>query len=215
MPFIKPEYQFLLDCLPFGLIDENKEIDHTIDLNYLEKKSSDEWLKQNCGVNYRNEKLIAIAPGSKWSSKLWAEENYISVVKKISEKYNAYPVIFGGQEDFEIGQRIINSVAKGANAAGSLNVRESCAALENCIFYLGNDTGTMHMAAAVGIPCIAIFAATDYPGRWFPFGNENKIFRVSVECEGCHTPVCFNQNKCLKLVTVDEVFKACCEFLEK
>ncbi len=215
LPVVIPEYRFLLDCLPFKSADNKNQVNHNLNLTDTEKKKAELWLEKNCGANYKLEKLIALAPGSKWTSKLWAEEKYITVLKKIIEKYKAYPVIFGGQEDFDTGQRIIDAVLKGANAAGSLNVRESSAALEKCVFYLGNDTGTMHMAAAVGIPCVAIFAATDYRGRWFPFGENNKIFRISVECEGCHTPICFNQNKCLELISEEEVFEACCSFLER
>ena len=120
--------------------------------------------------------------------------------------------IFGGAEDREKGDRLIARCKNGVNAAGSLSVRESAALLQDCTLYLGNDTGTMHLAAAVGTPCVAIFAAIDWVGKWTPFGDNNRVFRKSVECEGCHTPTCFNNHKCLDLVTVDEVYAACADY---
>ncbi len=86
--------------------------------------------------------------------------------------------------------------------------------MKHAALYLGNDTGTMHMAAAAGVRCVAVFAAIDFPGRWYPFGDENKIFRVAVECEGCHTPDCFNKHQCLEMISVDEVFEACAAILK-
>ncbi|MGE3465976.1 MAG: glycosyltransferase family 9 protein, partial [Pyrinomonadaceae bacterium] len=102
----------------------------------------------------------------------------------------------------------------GANAAGRTTVRQSAALLEHCRLYLGNDTGTMHLAASVGTPCVAIFAAIDWPGRWLPFGNRNVCFRRRVECEGCHTADCFNARKCLDLISAAEVYEACSGILE-
>ena len=215
LPAVEPEYKFLLDCLPFGKTENFSKIKHEIGLTIAEKKQAETWLKKNCGADYAEKKLVAVAPGSKWSSKIWSEKKYAQVLINLVEKFDIFPVIFGGKEDFETGQRLLSQLPIGANSAGSLNIRESFAALEKCVFYLGNDTGTMHMSAAVGIPCVAVFAATDYKSRWYPFGENNKIFRYTVECEGCHTPNCFNNHKCLELITTKEVYEACCEILEK
>jgi ADP-heptose:LPS heptosyltransferase len=73
----------------------------------------------------------------------------------------------------------------------------------------------MHLASAVNIPCVTIFAATDYPNRWFPQGNQHISIRKSVECEGCFSPTCFNKNLCLQLVTVEEVYQSCIQILER
>ncbi len=142
------------------------------------------------------------------------KKDFVEVIQKLIKKYDVFPVIFGGREDFETGQKILANLKTGANAAGKLNIREGSAALGHCKLYLGNDTGTMHMAAAVGVPCVALFAAIDFPGRWYPFGENNKIFRNAVECEGCHTPDCFNDHKCLKMISAAKVFEACCGILD-
>ena len=214
LPVIEPEYEFLLDCLPMEIGSISANINHNLKLNEIEKNIAFEWLSKNCGKDFAKKKLIAVAPGSKWDSKKWFEDEFAIVLQKLIEKFEIFPVIFGGKEDFETGQRILTDLRNGSNAAGKLNIRQSSAALEHCRLYLGNDTGTMHMAAAVGVPCVALFAAIDFPGRWYPFGQKNEIFRHSVECEGCHTPVCFNEHKCLKMISSEKVFQACSRILE-
>ncbi len=213
LPAVEPEYKFLLDCLPFGDTQTIAENDRQMALTQFEKKSARVWLEKNCGSDFEKKKLIAVAPGSKWDSKKWFEERFVEVIQRLIEKFDIFPVIFGGREDFETGQKLLDNVTAGANAAGALNIREGSAVLEYCRLYLGNDTGTMHMAAAVGVPCVALFAAIDFPGRWYPFGENNRIFRYSVECEGCHTPNCYMNHKCLELIESDKVFEACSEIL--
>ncbi len=156
---------------------------------------------------------IAVAPGSKWESKVWDEERYATVVEGLIEKFNVFPIIFGGVEDKAKGDRLIERWSRGANAAGELSIREAAAALKGCPVYLGNDTGTMHLAAAVGTKCVSIFAAVDYPGRWFPEGRGHHILRRSVECEGCQTANCFNSKLCLELIGPEEVFRSCAQIL--
>jgi ADP-heptose:LPS heptosyltransferase len=73
----------------------------------------------------------------------------------------------------------------------------------------------MHLAASVGTPCVAIFAAVDWPGRWEPFGSGHQTFRRQVECEGCFTSNCFNNNQCLELINADEVYGACLQILNR
>lgn len=164
---------------------------------------------------FAERKLIAVAPGSKWESKIWAEERFEAVVAKLIEKYDVFPVIFGGEEDREKGNRLIEKWNRGANAAGKLNIRQASAGLAHCQIYLGNDTGTMHLAAAVETPCVAVFAAIDYGGRWRPFGEKHIIFREKVECEACYKEVCPFENKCLRQISPERVFEACEKIIEE
>lgn len=213
-PTVEPEVRHLLQCLiADGLIDD-PHFSSDLLLNSLEVDRSREWLQKATGRSPNDLKLVAIAPGSKWESKVWPEQRFAEVVQRLIAEFDVFPVIFGGAEDREKGDRLIAEWERGANAAGELSVRESAALLKDCDMYLGNDTGTMHLAAAVGTPCVAVFAAIDWVGKWTPFGDNNRVFRKSVECEGCHTPMCFNNHKCLDLVTVDEVYAACAEILK-
>jgi len=206
-PAINSESDFLLDLLgDAGINVDRGELKTDLLLTDAEQRNATNFLVETDALS--TQKLIAIAPGSKWESKIWFEERYAEVTKSLIDLHDVYPIVLGGPEDEERGARLVAHLGRGVNAAGKLRVRESAALLRHCSLYLGNDTGTMHLAAAVGVRCAAIFAAIDYPGRWTPFGTGHKIFRRSVECEGCHTPNCFNNNKCLREVMVDEVIEA-------
>jgi len=123
-------------------------------------------------------------------------------------------VVFGGKEDRVIGEWLLEKWGRGYNAAGALTLRASAAALKRCALFLGNDTGTMHLAAAVGVPCVGIFSSREPPGLWFPQGDRHRVFRSEIECENCGLIECIERaNECLKKIKVDEVFEACRELL--
>ncbi len=206
---VESEAEFLLKSVAASGIAVNFNVKPDLLLSAAEKSFAENWLKENCGTAFTEKKLVAVAPGSKWESKIWAEENYALVVSALIEKHGIFPVIFGGQEDRETGNRLLQKFGFGANAAGELNIRQAAAALANCRLYLGNDTGTMHLAAAVETPCVAVFAAIDRAGRWHPFGKNHAVFRETVECEGCYLPICPFQNKCLALIEPKRVWAAC------
>ena len=129
-------------------------------------------------------------------------------------EFDVWPVVFGGDEDRMVGDMLIRKWGRGYNAAGALGLRAAAAGLKRCTLFLGNDTGTMHMAAAVGVPCVAIFSSRDHPGRWYPRGERHRVFRSQIECEGCLLVECVErQNECLKRISAAEVLDACREVL--
>lgn len=159
---------------------------------------------------------VAIGPGSKMPVKRWPIERYESVVESLIRNYNVWPIIFGGLEDKMLGEKLVQKMGRGYVFAGKLNVREGVAALENCLFYLGNDTGTMHMAVLAGIPCIAIFSSRDYPGNWYPYGINHIVFRTSLECEGCMLEVCMKREmRCILSIDESQVYQAAEKLLLK
>jgi len=162
-----------------------------------------------------NRTWIGIGPGSNMPAKIWPRERYAEVVKKLIEKENVWPVVLGGPEDRELGRQLVEEWGCGYNFAGSLSVRASAVALSRCKLYLGNDTGTMHLAASEKVPCVAIFSSRTYPGLWYPYGDHHKIFRTQVDCEGCELAVCVEKKmKCILSIQVGEVFEACVEILK-
>jgi heptosyltransferase III len=160
----------------------------------------------------RGREWIGVGPGSKMAAKRWPIERFEGAVQKLIDEFDVWPVIFGGAEDREVGESMLRSWRRGYNAAGALGLRASAKALERCALYLGNDTGTMHLAAAAGGRCVAVFSARDWPGRWYPYGPGHKVFRAGVECEGCGLQSC-STNACLKLIDVSQVTAACTDVL--
>ena len=211
LPVIESEKEFLLNCLrhdKFPLTDfENFK--PNLMLTNDEICGAENWLKEKCGHFLAQNKLLAVAPSGKWESKIWFESSFIEVVNHLIERENVFPVVFGGAEDEEKGNRMIRQWHRGANAAGALNIRQAAAALSRCRIFLGNDTGTMHLAASVNVPCVAVFSAIDWAGRWLPFGRNHRIFRETVSCEGCLSSVCKFQQECLTAIKPNAVLEQC------
>jgi heptosyltransferase III len=174
-----------------------------------EQARADAWWLNHQGTSLAPRGWFAVCAGSKWSSKQWPAERYLEVGKKLIQEHGLLPVIFGGSEDRELGQQLIAQWGTGLCTAGDLTVRESAALLKNAIFYLGNDTGVMHLAAAMGTPCIGIFSSLDWPGRWFPYGEGHQVMRHEVPCAGCLLQICNQSNQCLTGIQVDQVLSAC------
>lgn len=154
---------------------------------------------------------IAFAPGSKMGAKIWPEKRFTELGLRLLSRWTSLRIIVvGGLEDTALGDRLCDAWgAKGINLAGKLSIYASAAALSQCKLYIGNDTGTMHLAAMVGVPCVAIFSSRDYPGLWEPYGTGHTVLRKEMDCSGCMLETCVDQEMaCLMAISVDEVFDA-------
>lgn len=181
-------------------------------LGSTEEHEVADWLRSQCSDGGRT--WIGIGPGSKMPAKRWDLSRFTEVVRGLIKEFDVWPVVFGGPEDAKIAQDLLSSWGRGFNAAGELSVRGAASALGKCVLFLGNDSGTMHLAAAAGTPCVAIFSSRDWPGAWYPYGVEQRVFRSEIECEGCYLVECVErQNECLRRITADDVLSACAELL--
>lgn len=152
---------------------------------------------------------LAIAPGSNMPSKIWPLERFVEVARALHRDHGLWPVVFGGPEDREAAGRLLAGLGAGWTAAGELSVRAAAAAMRRCSLYLGNDTGTMHLAASEGVRCVVPFAARDYPGKWLPLGTGHQIIRREPECEGCMLERCEERRMaCLTDISTAEVLAA-------
>jgi ADP-heptose:LPS heptosyltransferase len=211
LPSVEHEADHLLQRLSLdGLaVPEAGQASLDLELTDAEIMEGRSWVDRNCPKTSHTA-IVAFGPGSKWPSKIWPEDSFAGLGTKLIESLEIFPVVFGGREDIELGNRLIKAWGRGANAAGVLSVRFAAAALSHALIYVGNDTGTMHLAAAVGTPCVAIVSAQDWPGHWRPYGNGHSVLRRSVPCEGCLLEVCVNEDlRCLKEISVDDVASAC------
>lgn len=211
---VASESSFLLDCVVregFDIVQpENSDW-----LNIGDQESEQIFAKLQLPRERGSlPKFVAVAPGSKRPSRMWSEDRFASVVAKLSSERGIEPIYFGSYFERELCDRIAAKVGSGHNTAGLLTIRESAALLKGCRFYLGNDTGTMHLAAAVGTPCVAVFSAADRNGQWEPLGEGHRILRRSVECEGCRIDVCPRENLCLSLIETDDVLRSCFRIID-
>ncbi len=161
-------------------------------------------------------RLIAVSVGTKVQSKDWGKENWRALLRRVAAAYPGYGLaLAGAPEEREVsefaaeGWRSVAEAGPVVNLCGTLSPRESAAAFARAAAFVGHDSGPMHLAAAVGTPCVAIFAARNLPRVWFPFGRQHRVVYHTVDCKGCGLEVCVAQRKkCLLSITVDEVLAA-------
>lgn len=179
-----------------------------LQLTDSERGAADRWLADHDATPGRRA-LVAIGPGSKWPSKIWPESRFVQLGQRLINDDVILPIVFGGSDDAALGARLVALWGVGVVAAGELSLRESAAAMSRCRLYVGNDTGTMHLAAAVDVKCVVPFSAQDWPGRWYPYGQGHIVIRRTVPCEACKLRVCDRNLVCLTEIGVDEVTDAC------
>ncbi|MCX5796861.1 MAG: glycosyltransferase family 9 protein [Elusimicrobia bacterium] len=156
--------------------------------------------------------LVGMCPGSKQPIKVWPAERFVEVGLRLIQEEGVNIVIVGGSDEAAVGAQLMDfwPAGRAANLAQKLSILESAELLRRCLFYLGNDTGAMHLAAAVGTRCVAIFAAREPARSWDPYGDNHAILRKSVPCQNCYLRECVKQGlRCLKDITVEEVWAAC------
>ncbi len=177
-------------------------------LSQAEESEIEHWLSSLPGDSDRS--WFGVGAGSKMAAKRWPIESFGEVGRRLIEEFDLWPVVFGSAEERVLGERLLDLWGRGYNAAGTLSLRGAAVGLTRCQFYLGNDTGTMHLAAAVGVRCVAVFSARDFPGKWYPYGGRHIVLRAGIDCEGCMLETCVDrQNACLTAITPLQVWEAC------
>ncbi len=157
--------------------------------------------------------ILAVSVGTKVQSKDWGWENWRALLARLGELYPEYAVaLMGAAEESQTseaaaeGWRQTASASTVLNLCGVLTPRETAACLARSRVFLGHDSGPMHLAAAVGTPCVAIFAARNLPRVWFPHGASHRVVYHPVDCMGCGLETCIVEGKkCLTSISVEEV----------
>jgi lipopolysaccharide heptosyltransferase III len=174
-----------------------------------EMEKARHWLTGHIEMNAK-QILIGMGVGSKHPANVWPRERFAEAGRHIIEHLGGTLILFGGPEDREFGDSLINEWRAGVNTAGELTVRQAAAALSFCRLYVGNNSGPMHLAAAVGTHCIGIFSGRDFPGCWHPYGAGHLVLSGTVDCEGCMLSDCEEYGMaCIKQISVEDVILAC------
>jgi heptosyltransferase-3 len=122
--------------------------------------------------------FITLCIGGKLPDKDWGNNNWCAVLNAITSQYPDIGLLLIGAGDERERSTLIAKSWNGIvlNICGETDPRISALAMKYAEFYLGHDTGPMHLAALMGLPCVALFSARTKPGVWFPFGYNHSIF---------------------------------------
>lgn len=125
--------------------------------------------------------FVALSVGTKQSVNDWGDANWQIVLDGLKNRKICL-VTIGGAEDRPRSQELIKFwPGPSLNLCGAISPRVSGAVLKRCVLFLGHDSGPMHLAAAVGTRCIAVFSRRNSPGKWFPHGAGHKVFYPETE----------------------------------
>ena len=151
-------------------------------------------------------RILGINPGATYgSAKRWYPDRFSAVAESLSEEWGASVVLMGSAPERPLSEEIEASMRrKPVNLAGRTSVRELMALLSRCAFLVTNDSGPMHIAAALGVPLVAIFGPTDWRTT-SPWTENAKVVRVDVDCSPCRLRECDRGHECMLGVTAEMV----------
>lgn len=160
--------------------------------------------------------LAGVHPGSAWATKRWLPERFAELCFRL--KADGYtPVLVGGPDDKALGA----SIAKDGSAldlVGRTDLSDLSALMGRLSVFVTNDSGPMHLAAAAGVPVVAIFGATTRELGFFPYGPGHRVIEADLACRPCglHGARTCPEGHflCMRLLTVDQVHAACRDVLK-
>jgi heptosyltransferase I len=155
-------------------------------------------------------KWIAIQPGARWENKCWPVNYFAELVRLLAEKFSDTRfVILGSHEDKPLGEIISRAAPERIlNLCGQTSLPEMVEWIRLCDLMVTNDTGPMHVAAALHKPLVTLFGPTE-PRRTGPYGQLENVLRIDLPCSPCLKSYCAwkNPNECLNAISPAMVFE--------
>jgi heptosyltransferase-2 len=176
-----------------------------------------------CSADTGGQLLFGLNPGAEYGpAKRWPRERFVAVAIELQRRTNCHWWIFAGKADEPLAATIAAEItaAKAGppgsvqNLAGQTSLRELCAALKACALVITNDTGPMHVAAAVGTPVVVPFGSTspELTGPGLPGDARHRLIKAHVACSPCFLRECPIDFRCMNGISVADVIKAAMEF---
>lgn len=162
--------------------------------------------------------VIGIHSGGYEKHTRWIPEGYAKVADILIREYRAKVILLGSRLDKEILDKIIKLMSQRPILTDfDISLQRLAGIIKRCNIFLGNNSGPMHIAVAVGTPVVAIFGAIhplDSENKWAPYGEEHIIVRKQMDCIDCHPGYC-RDLKCIKMITIEDVLATIKEQIKK
>ncbi len=158
----------------------------------------------------RTPNWITLQPGARWSNKRWPVEYFTELVRLLAAKFSGVRfALLGGGEDQPLGEIVSCAEPERClNLCGQTSLLEMVEWVRLCYLMFTNDTGPMHVAAALGKPLVALFGPTE-PRRTGPYRQLNDVLRIDLPCSPCLKSHCTYEkpNECLNALSPAAVFE--------
>lgn len=149
---------------------------------------------------------IAIHPGAHYPSQRWSGRKFGEVAKRIGENFKAKIILLGAREEKNIVAEV-KEVAEGKVAdLSGVPLRTLMAIVKGCDLLLCNNSGPLHIAAALGVPTVSMVGPSETP-LWLPYGDGHVVLQKDLPCRPCHRAYC-DGHECMEAITVEEVLAA-------
>jgi len=147
-------------------------------------------------------RFAVLLPAATWPTKRWPIENYAQLVRPLRQQFGLETVVAGGPDAIDLAASVHGAI----NVAGKTTLGQLVALLEKAELVIANDSGPMHMAAALGRPLVAIFGPTNAI-RTGPYRRPESVVRTGTDCSPCYRKRC-RSCKCVRDISVEAVLAA-------
>jgi ADP-heptose:LPS heptosyltransferase len=166
----------------------------------------------------RRRPLIVVHAGCSMPARTYPWEMYAEVVDQLVERLDATVLLTGTEQEHALVERVCDRLDAAArtsvlSVAGMLSFPAFCALIEAADLVITNNTGPMHVSAAVKTPVVALFALTNPPEQWGPWRVLHRQLYHDVSCRICYSRICPYGHECLRLVTPRSVVDAAAELV--
>lgn len=149
---------------------------------------------------------VVIHPGAHYPSQRWKPERFAEIAKKIRQSYNAGVVIVTGPREQDIRGALSGSLQGAGIKFLSPLLRELVFLLAESDLLICNNSGPLHLAAALGVPTVSVMGPTD-PVLWQPSPGRHAVIRKDIACGPCSAAVC-RDHRCMDSITIEEVWES-------
>lgn len=171
--FLDHEAKFLASSIEsVGRIDLDDRSFWDLRLTEQEKKRAADLVRGVAGGGF-----IIVGAGGKVAKNQWGQDRWRDVLNRISNAWPGLGIVFVGSKDEKASYEDLAGAWAGPSviAAGYLSPRETAAAISQSRAFVGHDSGPLHLAAAMDVPCVGIFGDNNPPGRWHPYGGIHRV----------------------------------------
>jgi len=149
-----------------------------------------------------------IHPGARRDNRRWPPVKFARIANLLKKHYDADIILVSAPDEKELLDEVAPSVDGDVIKLPPLSLIQLAAFIKKCDLYIGNDTGTSHLAAGVGIKIITLFGP-QFPQLWAPYTDQGATVFKNMECVGpCnHIDCIYDENRCMTSITEDEVWK--------
>ncbi|MEL7239557.1 MAG: glycosyltransferase family 9 protein [Planctomycetota bacterium] len=155
-----------------------------------------------------DEPFAVLMPGTNWATKRWPAERFAMLAHRLASECGLRVVVAGADDAREAAEQI-----DGLNLVGRTRIRQLVSLLRRASLVVSNDSGPMHLAAALGRPLVAPFGPTSAV-RTGPFGRQTGVVRLDIVCSPCFKRNCVHQT-CMASLTPDVIFERCIAAMEQ